>query len=885
MKMSLKHRIKKALAVSLILAFTFSINLNALAEEKSPDNQNQVTELSATDPSATDNGSAAEVPAQEVPDSNAPAGNDAPVQVTLEGAPVLEAVTGTAAITFDLAGGTSAAGETGSFAGHFWPGTNKIIKPDDPTLADNTFKGWFDPAGFSFWDFDNSEVSTSASSITLVAIWEPNPAPEEYTITFKLNGGISASGATDSFSGSVWTGTKKIIQPTDPTRKGYTFDGWYHLDTGSGQIKKWDFGNDEVNSSVTTLEAGWIEDPAAGISVYASNIYTDKNGTELPQNGQFGFSLTYIPEMSNLTNAPADMSANNASDGSITFDMNGVDFTEAGGLPLAVFELTEKNGSDINIQYNIFGNVYYVTIGENNTHTGMEIEYFADRSLSQRVSDSEVKFFNIGILNVPGSAAVNAINVYTDKSGTKLTQNGQFDFTLSYIPEMSNLANAPTDIKANNASDGSISFDMSGTDFSNTSAGLPMAVFEMTEQTGTDTNIQYNIFSNVYYVTIGENNTQTGLEVEYFADKGLSQRVSDAEVKFFNLGKSSTPVSLKVNASKIYTDQNGAALEQNGQFSFTLKYIPEMSNLVTSPADMNAGNASDGSVSFDMSGVDFTNTGSGVPMAVFVLTEQKGLDADIQYNVKNNTYYVVIGENNTQTGLAIEYFADKELRQQVNDADVKFYNVRVSNASGSTSASSGSGSSEYVPISKYPAVIDPPVQKLLGGDTPDTSATFTFALKADNPKFPMPSGSSDGIKMMTITGAGSGEFGNIAYYQPGTFTYTCYEVNNGLAGYTYDASVYTMKVVVADAGDRLRATRTIIRSDGNAADKFAFGNWYTKTAVTPVAVNNTPAPTNPDVPKTADSFPLYLFILMFAAGSAGIILVSVEIYKSSHKTD
>lgn len=196
-----------------------------------------------------------------------------------------------------------------------------------------------------------------------------------------------------------------------------------------------------------------------------------------------------------------------------------------------------------------------------------------------------------------------------------------------------------------------------------------------------------------------------------------------------------------------------------------------------------------------------------------------------------------------------------------------------------TETTTTGGGSEYVPVNKYPAVIDPPVQKLLGGDTPDIASAFSFALKADDPKYPMPSGSSNGVKMMNITGAGSSEFGKIAYYQPGTYTYTCYEVNNGIAGYTYDTSTFTMKVVVVDAGDRLLASKTIVRSNGNAADGFAFGNWYTKTAVAPAVVNNAPAPTNPDVPKTADDLPLYLFILMFAAGSIGIVALSSTILK------
>jgi len=99
----------------------------------------------------------------------------------------------------------------------------------------------------------------------------------------------------------------------------------------------------------------------------------------------------------------------------------------------------------------------------------------------------------------------------------------------------------------------------------------------------------------------------------------------------------------------------------------------------------------------------------------------------------------------------------------------------------------------------------------------------------------------------------------IAYYSAGTYTYTCYEVNTGIAGYTYDTSVYTMKVVVTESDDRLIATRTIVRNDGTKASGFAFGNWYTKQAVTPVNIGNPFIPArNPSVPKTSDSLPLTL---------------------------
>ena len=63
------------------------------------------------------------------------------------------------------------------------------------------------------WSFTNNKVTTD---ITLYAKWIIN----QYTITFNSNGGSSVSSIMQDYATTV-------SKPTDPTKVGYTFAGWY----------------------------------------------------------------------------------------------------------------------------------------------------------------------------------------------------------------------------------------------------------------------------------------------------------------------------------------------------------------------------------------------------------------------------------------------------------------------------------------------------------------------------------------------------------------------------------------------------------------------------------------------------------------------------------
>lgn len=196
----------------------------------------------------------------------------------------------------------------------------------------------------------------------------------------------------------------------------------------------------------------------------------------------------------------------------------------------------------------------------------------------------------------------------------------------------------------------------------------------------------------------------------------------------------------------------------------------------------------------------------------------------------------------------------------------------------------------YTPAKvKTPAVIDPPVQKLITGDTPNAASDFTFILKAGDAGCPMPSGSSGVIKKTVISGSGKSEFGEISYSEPGTYNYTCYEVNSAVSGYTYDANIYTLKVVVTENDSAYAASAVFTKSDGSAADGFIFSNLYKKkgpsTSVSGPSETTTPAcstvtPACSAVPSSCSTVPSS----QKAGDAAGTITPSYNTAVSSPKT-
>ena len=137
-------------------------------------------------------------------------------------------------VKFDLNGGN------GSIADQTVSDGGRVTQPGNPHRSGYTFLGWY--SGDKLFDFDNA----IHNNMTLVAKWSSNSSGKEtkYTIRFDLNGGNGNISNQSIVSGG------KVSQPSNPTRSGYTFAGWYNGDN------KYDF-NEPVKKNFT-LTAKWI---------------------------------------------------------------------------------------------------------------------------------------------------------------------------------------------------------------------------------------------------------------------------------------------------------------------------------------------------------------------------------------------------------------------------------------------------------------------------------------------------------------------------------------------------------------------------------------------------------------------------------------------------
>jgi uncharacterized repeat protein (TIGR02543 family) len=108
-------------------------------------------------------------------------------------------------ITFNTNGGNSIQTKTKVY--------NASLSIPMPTRVGHSFAGWFTDVGLTQ---AFTYTIMPAQNLTLYAKWAIN----QYTITFETNGGSSIASITGNYGDPV-------TAPSNPTREGYTFNGWY----------------------------------------------------------------------------------------------------------------------------------------------------------------------------------------------------------------------------------------------------------------------------------------------------------------------------------------------------------------------------------------------------------------------------------------------------------------------------------------------------------------------------------------------------------------------------------------------------------------------------------------------------------------------------------
>ncbi len=107
-------------------------------------------------------------------------------------------------VTFDADNGTE---NTTATVAH---GGTVAAPTEAPTKEGYTFVGWF--VGENAYNFE----SVVTGEFTIKAVWEIN----KYTVSFDSNGGSAVEDATVEHG-------QAVAKPTDPTKRGYTFVGWF----------------------------------------------------------------------------------------------------------------------------------------------------------------------------------------------------------------------------------------------------------------------------------------------------------------------------------------------------------------------------------------------------------------------------------------------------------------------------------------------------------------------------------------------------------------------------------------------------------------------------------------------------------------------------------
>lgn len=116
-----------------------------------------------------------------------------------------------------------------------------INKPSAPTKEGYSFLGWF--LGDTEYDFSKP----IKGDITLTAKWQKVEVKDSYTVEFDSDGGSSVKSLT------IKAG-QKALEPTIPTKSGYTFSYWKYNNT------KFDFSSNVTKDM--KLVAVWTKDSA-----------------------------------------------------------------------------------------------------------------------------------------------------------------------------------------------------------------------------------------------------------------------------------------------------------------------------------------------------------------------------------------------------------------------------------------------------------------------------------------------------------------------------------------------------------------------------------------------------------------------------------------------
>ena len=235
---------------------------------------------------------------------------------------------------------------------------SKAQKPADPTRSGYTFDGWFDNANGTGTAFDFNTAITANK--TLYAKW----TQQTFTVTFNLN----YTGAPAATTQQVASGGS-VQKPTDPSRTGYTFNGWFRAASGGTAVTF-----PLTITAATTLYAQWTQqgtdpsptDPSPSVTPTKDENWTkyDLYAHAAPASAEFPAYVTAVAGTGGALSAPTNRTnaagyypvgnTNKNNGATLTYTLNATAACEV-GVYVELCNKTEANSST-------FEKVFEVTV-------------------------------------------------------------------------------------------------------------------------------------------------------------------------------------------------------------------------------------------------------------------------------------------------------------------------------------------------------------------------------------------------------------------------------------------------------------------------------------------------------------------------------------------
>ncbi|MDO5853751.1 MAG: InlB B-repeat-containing protein, partial [Thermoplasmata archaeon] len=159
--------------------------------------------------------------------------------------------------------------------------TEQVAYGETPSFSGSTDKASTESTDYSFkgWSTDGSTVLETIPTVTGAATYTAlyNESTRTYTVSFESMGGSSVDNKTAEYKAT-------ITAPSNPTKTGYTFVGWYTSETYASQ---YDFTT-EVTSSFT-LYALWESESSGDIEIPVE----DSSGTTTAEMSSNVISTAY----------------------------------------------------------------------------------------------------------------------------------------------------------------------------------------------------------------------------------------------------------------------------------------------------------------------------------------------------------------------------------------------------------------------------------------------------------------------------------------------------------------------------------------------------------------------------------------------------------------